>query len=669
MLAEMSRMTPANGPYTTEDNQYNLVVVCFHVVPPPEDNTECQCDINEPIYMGVQIMNIDCGPFDNNCIYRRIVDESHGGPRNRASSAERPRYIVLDGARIVKRTNRVIKGTINYHVSLLISLGNGTYMSLNYTVKAFSNVEINHFDPFHFSHGDLLRLYRETRFPLCIYRAWDTVYSQYYPCRHALPSKYYRDYENRHTPSTLGLIKELKPQKEWSHSSWDDFRGDQQDRFCRELLCSPDLDTFPARTGQFCEKNVDECAYGVHECPAGTECRDTNTSYYCVCADGRTGINCTEDVDECEEGTYECSIHSTCKNTNGSYKCDCHSGYTGKYCTELIDYCIIYTPCQNGGTCHPLQNDYHCKCAAGYEGKNCTTNIDECRNNPCGPHGTCEDGINKYTCKCEQGYTGWNCDIEKNKCTNENLHCVHGMCTRVKEAEYKCDCYTGYTGRLCDEDINECTDTSICGWNGHCRNVNGSFKCDCESGFFGDRCEEETDECESNPCTKGGYCLDGRDAYVCICFLGYEGIHCEHKIDHCKSHECENEGTCVNLPYGYACKCPEYATGEFCEDLKDNCKDENQCGQGYCRNKKGGYECICDEGYTGKSCKTKIDRCADIECRNGGSCTSNDEDYSCNCPKGTDGFYCEITDNGIVVQIEWKILLFASLFLAWRQLY
>ncbi|CDW61307.1 Delta-like protein, partial [Trichuris trichiura] len=366
-MADMRPARPNNGAYITEDNQYYLYPIYFDVRPPELNLTQFICDINEPIYMEDQIMNIDCGPFDNNCIYRRIVDDSQDDLHDRARWAKNPGYIVLDAARIVKRTNRVIKGTINYHVSLLISLGNGTYINLNYTVKAFSNVEINQFDPFHFSHGDLLRLYRETRFPLCIYRAWDTVHSQYYPCRDKLPSKYYPDYESRHLLIPLALSKQLKAQKFWGNVGffgWKNYLFES----CHTLVCPPwDLYSFPARIGYMCERNIDECAYGVHECPAGTECRDTNTSYYCVCADGRTGINCTEDVDECEEGTYECSIYSTCKNTNGSYKCVCPPGFTGKHCTELIDYCVIYTPCQNGGKCHPLQNDYHCECAAGYE--------------------------------------------------------------------------------------------------------------------------------------------------------------------------------------------------------------------------------------------------------------------------------------------------------------
>ncbi|KFD59631.1 hypothetical protein M514_28189 [Trichuris suis] len=655
--------------YFSERKQYGTFIMPV-VSPPFIKHYHSFCDINEPILHYEQFIPIDCGPFDDNCRYRRLLINTYAEYLPRM-------YMVIDGARIVKRIKRVIKGTINYRVTLILSLGNGTYMNLNYTVKAFSYVEINQTDPFYFTHDDLLRLYRETQFPLCIYRAWDTVHSQYYPCSEKLPKKYYwdktiNDWNKQVETLVVVFIKRMLPKydKQRNHTARVAIRSWMyRHRKCAELVCPKPTVFFPAYNGYFCEQNIDECAFNVHKCPPGWECRDTNTSYYCECPAGTTGTNCSQDVDECEEGTHDCPIYSTCRNTNGSYTCICPSWFTGKYCNEFIDYCIIYKPCRNGGKCHPLQNNYHCECPAGYTGKNCTDDIDECHSNPCGTHGTCENGVNKYTCKCEPAYTGWRCDVEINECKNQNLQCKHGICVRVEETKYKCDCHPGYTGRLCDTDIDECLDKSICGWNGNCRNEVGSFKCECLDGFRGDRCQHEIDECQSDPCQNGGYCLDGRNDYECICQLGYKGTHCEHIIDHCKSHECENEGSCINLPYGYRCDCPSYATGTFCEDLIDNCVDEYQCGEGYCRNLKGSYECICDDGYTDKNCKTKVDRCADIECRNGGRCTSDGEDYSCICPKGTRGFYCETKDSGMVARIHWKMHLFASLFLAWRHLF
>ncbi|KFD67633.1 hypothetical protein M514_11524 [Trichuris suis] len=614
-----------------ESEQYGLVAQNI-AAPLAEYDEYYECDINEPIYAGAVYVAIDCGAFADDCIYRQVIYKHNYYKPDK-------KFVLLDGARIVKRIKRVIKGTVNYRVTLILSLGNGTHMNLNYTVKAFSYVEINQTDPFYFAHGDLLKLYRESQFPLCIYRAWDTLHSQYYPCRDRYPKKYFWDKTinrlNNHAGLKIFIVRRVmlpKYEKRDHPAVTDIEQWFYQTYLCRRLLCIySEHQFFRTYTGPYCEQNIDECAHGLHNCPPGWDCRDTNTSYYCECPAGTTGTNCSQDVDECEEGTHDCPIYSTCRNTNGSYTCICPSWFTGKYCNEFIDYCIIYKPCRNGGKCHPLQNNYHCECPAGYTGKNCTDDIDECHSNPCGTHGTCENGVNKYTCKCEPAYTGWRCDVEINECKNQNLQCKHGICVRVEEI--------------------------------------GSFKCECLDGFRGDRCQHEIDECQSDPCQNGGYCLDGRNDYECICQLGYKGTHCEHIIDHCKSHECENEGSCINLPYGYRCDCPSYATGTFCEDLIDNCVDEYQCGEGYCRNLKGSYECICDDGYTDKNCKTKVDRCADIECRNGGRCTSDGEDYSCDCPKGTRGFYCETKDSGMVARIHWKMHLFASLFLAWRHLF
>ncbi|KFD50558.1 hypothetical protein M513_08507, partial [Trichuris suis] len=377
-----------------ESEQYALVAI-KRWAPDAEKKLTYECDINEPVYGQERYAAIDCGAFADDCIYRRAIYKGRDYKPGM-------KFVLLDAARIVKRIKRVIKGTINYQVTLILSLGNGTHMNLNYTVKAFSYVEINQTDPFYFAHGDLLKLYRESQFPLCIYRAWDTLHSQYYPCRDRYPKKYFWDKTinrlNNHAGLTVFVVERamLPKYEKRDHLAATDIRRWYDEWYvCYDLLC-PLLEEpyYVTYIGLYCEHNLDECAYGVHNCPPGWECRDTNTSYYCECPAGTTGTNCSQDVDECEEGTHDCPIYSTCRNTNGSYTCICPSWFTGKYCNEFIDYCIIYKPCRNGGKCHPLKNNYHCECPAGYTGKNCTDDIDECHSNPCGTHGTCENGIN-----------------------------------------------------------------------------------------------------------------------------------------------------------------------------------------------------------------------------------------------------------------------------------
>ncbi|KFD46225.1 hypothetical protein M513_12888, partial [Trichuris suis] len=395
-LQRRKRTVTSEEKTTPESEQYDLVIQ--EVASPRADrDLHYECDINEPIYAGAVYLAIDCGPFNDDCIYRRTITEHPGYYPGM-------KFIVIDGARIVKRIKRVIKGTINYRVTLILSLGNGTYMNLNYTVKAFSYVEINQTDPFYFAHGDLLKLYRESQFPLCIYRAWDTLHSQYYPCRDRYPKKYFWDKTINRLNNHAGLIAVVleramlpKHEKQDHPQVIHPIQSYWFNSYCYSLLCPYSKHHFfKTYTGLYCEQNLDECAYGVHNCPPGWECRDTNTSYYCECPAGTTGTNCSQDVDECEEGTHDCPIYSTCRNTNGSYTCICPSWFTGKYCNEFIDYCIIYKPCRNGGKCHPLQNNYHCQCPAGYTGKNCTDVQMTCHSSPCGKHGTCENGINKH---------------------------------------------------------------------------------------------------------------------------------------------------------------------------------------------------------------------------------------------------------------------------------
>ncbi|KFD55273.1 hypothetical protein M514_03914 [Trichuris suis] len=127
-----------------KDDQYILLAVRIYAGEYPTLDDYWECDRAEPMLKSLIALPIDCGAFDDSCIYRRLIRDHKW----------KPPYIVIDGARIVKRITRVIKGTINYRVTLILSLGNGTYMNLNYTVNAFSYVEINQTDPFYFAHGD-----------------------------------------------------------------------------------------------------------------------------------------------------------------------------------------------------------------------------------------------------------------------------------------------------------------------------------------------------------------------------------------------------------------------------------------------------------------------------------------------------------------------------------
>ncbi|XP_066026287.1 uncharacterized protein [Pocillopora verrucosa] len=82
--------------------------------------------------------------------------------------------------------------------------------------------------------------------------------------------------------------------------------------------------------GPICERDINECARGLHKCSSGAFCNNTKGSYNCTCKHGFTGNGreC-KDIDECVEGSHSCSPDAYCNNTKGSYNCTCKPGFTG----------------------------------------------------------------------------------------------------------------------------------------------------------------------------------------------------------------------------------------------------------------------------------------------------------------------------------------------------
>ncbi|XP_074600127.1 protein kinase C-binding protein NELL1-like isoform X2 [Brevipalpus obovatus] len=87
-------------------------------------------------------------------------------------------------------------------------------------------------------------------------------------------------------------------------------------------------------TGQFCEKDIDECSLGIHQCHPNSKCINKPGWYVCECLPGyrnrrddlednhSSQLQCI-DIDECDEGIHDCNSGSDCVNTEGSFRCEC----------------------------------------------------------------------------------------------------------------------------------------------------------------------------------------------------------------------------------------------------------------------------------------------------------------------------------------------------------
>ncbi|XP_068759347.1 uncharacterized protein [Montipora capricornis] len=81
----------------------------------------------------------------------------------------------------------------------------------------------------------------------------------------------------------------------------------------------------------------------------------TEENYACECPRGFTGENCEKDVDECSIGIHDCDENAVCANTAGNFNCTCKTGFTGdgRSCSAPITppqtHCSCNQfPCRNG---------------------------------------------------------------------------------------------------------------------------------------------------------------------------------------------------------------------------------------------------------------------------------------------------------------------------------
>ncbi|XP_028414303.1 fibrillin-2-like [Dendronephthya gigantea] len=205
---------------------------------------------------------------------------------------------------------------------------------------------------------------------------------------------------------------------------------------------------------QFSVKDYDECnpqnIIHTPDCGNNALCRNTNTSYECICFSGyeKNNTGCI-DVDECALRNDSCNNQASCKNTNGSFTCTCNEGYTGNGTTcEDVNECVLGTHnCDSKATCSNTTGSFICTCNDGYTGNGTACeDVDECTlgNHTCHSQATCSNTNGSFTCTCNKGFTG--------------------------------------NGIMC-EDINECVGASrkCSGQGQECVNFPGAYRCHCTS--------------------------------------------------------------------------------------------------------------------------------------------------------------------------------------------
>ncbi|XP_078487779.1 uncharacterized protein LOC100182773 [Ciona intestinalis] len=200
--------------------------------------------------------------------------------------------------------------------------------------------------------------------------------------------------------------------------------------------------------------NINECISSTKICPEGSECLDSDGSYFCQCMDGYQAIDggggC-ENVNECQVDNGGCD--HICSDVIGSYLCKCWKGYVLKDGTtcEDIDECSLTQSvyCDANAACINQPGSFECYCNKGYIGNGLTcVDVNECSYNNGGCQFLCENKPGGVECSCPLGYlkekNGKSCR-DVNECARSELHTCRGtaLCRNFVPG-FTCYCPEGY---------------------------------------------------------------------------------------------------------------------------------------------------------------------------------------------------------------------------------
>ncbi|CAC5394799.1 unnamed protein product [Mytilus coruscus] len=438
--------------------------------------------------------------------------------------------------------------------------------------------------------------------------------------------------------------------------------------FGRGYNCSNCPAGYNITADEKCE-DINECIDGTDNCPANSNCTNTDGSFTCICLEGfrKVGSEC-KDIDECTERTSGCE--QICANSDGSFICSCVYGFElvadGSCNQTIFDACALQNlTCSYG--CDNITNPgtWECICPEGYQldsGSGNCSNINECDANVCTQN--CQDTVGSYICSC---YRGFKLNADKTSCSaclspfygdKCASQCSCGPGALMCDPSRGCVCNSAWTGTNCDVDVNECVETpGICQNDDKtCVNKDGGYECNCRSGFEKVSADDsfpcaDINECSSattNNCsTTTSTCQNTGGGYTCRCNTGYQTknvYECED-VNECTTESDDCEQDCVNTMGSYNCRCffgYELNTDrKTCKKVSDPCGTLSNLTCSYaCRLFESTAFCYCKSGYV---LQADNQTCADINecddnsknlCTDKSTCTNIAGSFKCSCPIG-----------------------------------
>ena len=393
------------------------------------------------------------------------------------------------------------------------------------------------------------------------------------------------------------------------------YQGDPTDRAvgCFRPQCSKDTDC-PA--DRLCDdfRCVNPCDF-VRSCGRGN-CQVQDHRAVCFCNPGfeQGADGLCVDIDECRASP--CHRSAECRNTLSSFSCVCPPGTVGDPVTE---------GCRRPGEC---QSDSDCPPAAACKQGRCQNPCESAR--ACGKGAECTTVAHRPVCSCppqttgnpRSGCTPFECidsadcaaaqTCVRNKCVDPcsqlNVCGANADCA-VVDHQSICTCQPGYTG----EARLGCTVVQRCSGDEQCPQGQR-----CSGGVCADECRSRRD------CLQGQLCLEGTCRPTCAADTECPQYHS------CVNQVCVLEARCrADVDCGAEQRCRTNAYGQA--ECQDVCNGLVLCGRNAeCQAKNREVVCACKPGFRGDPQDEKTG-CSPVECEKNTDCQQNQvcDNYKC----------------------------------------